>query len=140
MLAEQRSFLDISDRNIKANSPSLTNKWLNTEIPPLVSIFFHIDFLWNRLVVHFHRFFPAAHCHYWDNAVKKPMEHDRFASGFTTGWTDSLLFFTSRYNLPNGPASELPAAGGQWKVRRREEHLTQRGPGEFVWEWGEWNT
>lgn len=52
-------------------------------------------------------------------------------------WSDSLHFLTSPHNAASGSASEIPVAGGQWKVRRREEHVQQRGGGEFVWEWGE---
>ena len=57
--------------------------------------------------------------------------------GFMTQWQDALMFLTSAHNRASGSASEIPVAGGQWKVRRREEHVGRRGAGEFVWEWGQ---
>lgn len=36
---------------------------------------------------------------------------------------------------PQLSASEIPQAGGQWKVRRLAEHVKQRGGGEWVWIW-----
>ncbi|KAL7412317.1 glycoside hydrolase superfamily [Mrakia frigida] len=79
----------------------------------------------------------ANHSNYWDGVMKgkKRMEHERFREGYVTGWSDSLHFLTSPHNAASGTASEIPVAGGQWKVRRREEHVQQRGGGEFVWEW-----
>ncbi|CDZ96181.1 Glycoside hydrolase, superfamily [Phaffia rhodozyma] len=82
------------------------------------------------------QFATNAHSQYWDKAVRRPMEHDRFQSGYTTGWEDALHFLSSGTVYGNGPAAEIPAAGGQWKVRRFEEHIAQRGSGEFAWEWG----
>lgn len=50
-------------------------------------------------------------------------------------WSDQLQFLQSGFTHPQLSASEIPQAGGQWKVRRRAEHVERRGAGEWVWIW-----
>jgi hypothetical protein len=52
-----------------------------------------------------------------------------------TQWSDQLQFLQSGHTHSQLSASEIPQAGGQWKVRRRAEHVQQRGGGEWVWIW-----
>lgn len=48
---------------------------------------------------------------------------------------DALNFLTSPHTVGSGSASELPLAGGQWRVRRRMEHVAQRGESKWTWIW-----
>lgn len=73
----------------------------------------------------------GAHCHYWDSNHPGQYEHQRFASGFDTGFSDAMAFFGSR--------AERGLHGGVrigmldlWVLKR----LRESGPGgRFVWEW-----
>ncbi|CAL1698881.1 unnamed protein product [Somion occarium] len=75
----------------------------------------------------------GEHSSYWSQFPGK-YEHWRFGDGFTLGWDDAWMFFSSVESLP--PSSPVPELGfkGPWTKRRLEQHVQEKGGGNALWE------
>lgn len=87
------------------------------------------------------------HLAYWTK-YEGEYEHWRFGEGFTRGWDDAYLFFTSSSSSSSLPSVSslpfltfppIPELGfkGPWMKKRIEEHVKDKGDGKALWEFGE---
>lgn len=74
----------------------------------------------------------GAHCHYWDTNHPGQYEHQRFETGWTTGFQDAMAFFgmKARGGLPGSGGDKI----GMLDLWVRKRILESGQAGKFVWE------